>query len=135
MRLTITTHTKMISLGIFAKDIFMNHVLWSDENDQFDTVQTFRPDMLVAAKTLPLNGGIDEKVKQGVIDALSELKDGDRFLVNGAWVVDFKSREAKFYWKVVEMLNEDKEADLQSVVAKANAFLKTIDMSENGVNQ
>ncbi|MFA6144045.1 MAG: hypothetical protein WCW84_06705 [Sulfurimonas sp.] len=125
MRLTITTFTKMISLGIFAKDIFLKHVLLSDENDQFDSVQVFTPNMLSAAKSLPLDGGIDEKVKDGIIDALSELSEGDRFLVNGAWVIDFKSREAKFYWKVVEMLNIDKDEELQSIVKKVNEFMKS----------
>lgn len=123
MRLTITTQTKMISLGLFAKDIFLNHVLWPDENNQFDAVQEFRPDMLVAAKSLPIDGGIDEGVKAGIVEALSELAEGERFLVNGAWVVDLKSQEAKFYWKVVELLNANKKDDLKSVVKKANQFI------------
>ena len=45
MRLTVVTNNKMISLGIFAKDIFSDIVLTVDKTDNsFNVVQTVKND-------------------------------------------------------------------------------------------
>lgn len=106
MRLTVTTPTKMISLGFLAKDMFLRTVLMPDENGLYDPVQSYENEMLEKAATLPLEGGFNERIKNGLLEALAELKEGEKFLCSGHWVLDFKSKEAQYLWEVVRLLNE-----------------------------
>lgn len=124
MRMMVVTHTKMLSLGIFAKDIFTNTVLIVDEDGKsFDVLQTVQNNTLEKVKCLPIEGGITEEIKDGAIAAFEEMKPGDKFLCVDDWIVDFKSDRAKFYWKVQEIVNQ--EMGLQEAVKEANIWLKS----------
>lgn len=122
MRMEIVTHDRMISLGVMAKDHFMTNILQPDENGQFDALQEVQADTLDKIKALPLQGGIDQRIKDGAIDAFSRMSVGDKFLCVGAWVGDYKSEEAKYYWKVQELCNQDNT--LEEAQEKAKEWLK-----------
>ncbi|MDD3465590.1 MAG: hypothetical protein PHE67_00455 [Campylobacterales bacterium] len=111
MRLTVTTPTKMISLGFLAKDMFLKTVLKPDENGQYDPVQSYDNEMFEKAATLPLEGGFTERIKNGLLEALGELKEGEKFLCSGHWIIDFKSKQAKYLWEVVRLLNDGVNLD------------------------
>ena len=106
MRLSVFTNTKLFMLEDSAKDIFMNMVLTPDENNQVMPVQTYSDIMMVRAKNLPLGKGIDELIKNEIAEAFSELKEGDRFLMNQAFITNIASAEAKYYWRIVALLND-----------------------------
>lgn len=123
MRMMVVTHSNMLSLGIFAKDVFVDTVLTLDEDGKsFDTVQVVQPDTLERVRLLPVEGGITAEIKEGAIAAFKEMQVGEKFLCVDDWIVDFKSDRAKFYWKAQELLNQDKE--LKDAVKEANAWLK-----------
>lgn len=106
MRLSVFTNTKLFTLEGSAKDIFMNLVLTPDENNQVLPVQTFDETMMMRAKNLTLSNGIDALIKNEIIEAFEELKEGDRFLMNQAYITDIKSAEAAYYWRIVALLND-----------------------------
>lgn len=107
MRLSIITGTAIISLGIFAKDIFMETVLKADENGAFDTINIFTINMTNKVEELEIDHGITKEIKEGMIKAFSKMKEGEKFLVNRAWITDIGSNEAKIYFKIVELLNNN----------------------------
>ena len=106
MRLSVFTNTKLFSLEGSAKDIFMNMVLTPDENNQVMPVQEYDDVMMVRAQNLPLVNGIDEIIKNEIIEAFEDLKVGDRFLMNQAFITNIASAEAKYYWRIVALLND-----------------------------
>ena len=106
MRLSVFTNTKLFSLEDSAKDIFMNMVLTPDENNQVMPVQEYDDMMMVRAQNLPLGNGIDELIKNEIIEAFEDLKEGDRFLMNQAFITNIASAEAKYYWRIVALLND-----------------------------
>ncbi len=106
MRLSVFTNTKLFSLEDSAKDIFMNMVLTPDENNQVMPVQEYDDMMMVRAQNLPLGNGIDETIKNEIIEAFEDLKEGDRFLMNQAFITNIASAEAKYYWRIVALLND-----------------------------
>ncbi len=106
MRLSVFTNTKLFTLEGSAKDIFMNMVLTPDENNQVLPVQELDDMMLLRAKNLTLGNGIDQIIKNEIIEAFEELKEGDRFLMNQAFITDIKSAEAAYYWRIVALLND-----------------------------
>jgi len=106
MRLSVFTNTKLFSLEDSAKDIFMNMVLTPDENNQVMPVQEYDDVMMVRASNLPLGNGIDEMIKQEIIEAFEDLNEGDRFLMNQAFITNIASAEAKYYWRIVALLND-----------------------------
>ena len=106
MRLSVFTNTKLFSLEDSAKDIFMNMVLTPDENNQVMPVQEYDEMMMVRAQNLPLGNGIDEIIKNEIIEAFEDLKVGDRFLMNQAFITNIASAEAKYYWRIVALLND-----------------------------
>ena len=106
MRLSVFTNTKLFMLEKSAKDIFMNMVLTPDENNQVMPVQEYSDMLIVRAKNLPLGNGIDELIKNEIIEAFEELQEGDRFLMNQAFINDINSAEAKYYWRIVALLND-----------------------------
>lgn len=106
MRLSVFTNTKLITLENGAKDIFMNVILTPDENNQVMPVQEYDPQMLQRAKNLPIGNGIDELIKNEIIEAFEDLSEGDRFLMNKAFITDIKSAEANYYWRIVALLND-----------------------------
>ena len=106
MRLSVFTNTKLFTLEGNAKDIFMNMVLTPDENNQVLPVQEFDDMMIVRAKNLTLGNGIDQMIKNEIIEAFEELKEGDRFLMNQAVITDIESAEAKYYWRIVALMND-----------------------------
>ena len=106
MRLSVFTNTKLFSLEDSAKDIFMNMVLTPDENNQVMPVQEYDDMMMVRAQNLPLDNGIDETIKNEIIEAFEDLKEGDRFLMNQAFITNIASAEAKYYWRIVALLND-----------------------------
>ena len=106
MRLSVFTNTKLFSLEDSAKDIFMNMVLTPDDNNQVMPVQEFDEMIMVRAQNLPLGNGIDEIIKNEIIEAFEDLKEGDRFLMNQAFITNIASAEAKYYWRIVALLND-----------------------------
>ena len=106
MRLSVFTNTKLFTLEESAKDIFMNLVLTPDENNQVLPVQEIDEMMMLRAKNLSLGNGIDQMIKDEIIEAFEDLKEGDRFLMNQAFITDIKSAEAAYYWRIVALLND-----------------------------
>ena len=106
MRLSVFTNTKLFTLEGSAKDIFMNMVLTPDENNQVLPTQELNDMMVVRAKNLPLGNGIDGLIKNEIIEAFEDLKEGDRFLMNQAFITDIESAEAKYYWRIVALMND-----------------------------
>ncbi|MEN8147709.1 MAG: hypothetical protein ABFR02_08845 [Campylobacterota bacterium] len=106
MRLSVFTNTKLFTLEESAKDIFMNLVLTPDENNQVLPVQEIDEMMILRAKNLTLGNGIDQMIKNEIIEAFEDLKEGDRFLMNQAFISDIKSAEAAYYWRIVALLND-----------------------------
>ena len=106
MRLSVFTNTKLFTLEDSAKDIFMNLVLTPDDNNQVMPVQEFDEMMMLRAKNLSLGNGIDELIKNEIIEAFEDLKEGDRFLMNQAFITNIESAEAKYYWRIVALLND-----------------------------
>lgn len=106
MRLSVFTNTKLFTLEGSAKDIFMNLVLTPDENNRVLPVQEIDDMMRLRAKNLTLGNGIDQMIKNEIIEAFEDLKEGDRFLMNQAFITDIKSAEAAYYWRIVALLND-----------------------------
>jgi len=106
MRLSVFTNTKLITLENGAKDIFMNVILTPDENNSVMPVQEYDPHMLQRARNLPIGNDIDELIKNEIIEAFEDLNEGDRFLMNKAFITDIKSAEANYYWRIVALLND-----------------------------
>ncbi len=106
MRLSVFTNTKLFTLEGPAKDIFMNLVLTPDANNQVLPVQELDDMMMLRAKNLTLGNGIDQMIKNEIIEAFEELKEGDRFLMNQAFITDIESAEAAYYWRIVALLND-----------------------------
>lgn len=107
MRMEVVTHDRMVSLGFIAKDIFAKHVLTVDDDGKsFDTLQTIQEDTHSKIDSLPVQGGITESIKTGIIDAFSRMKVGDKFLCLNAWITNYESEEAKFYWEVQKLCNQ-----------------------------
>jgi len=106
MRLSVFTNTKLFTLEGNAKDVFMNMVLTPDDNNQVLPTQEIDDMMIVRAKNLPLGNGIDELIKNEIIEAFEELKEGDRFLMNQAFITNIESAEAKYYWRIVALMND-----------------------------
>lgn len=122
MRVEVVTHDRMISLGILAKDLFAKNVLVMDEDGtSFDVLQTVQVDTLDKIKSIPLQGGFDQRIKDGAIEAFKRMNVGDKFLCLDAWVTDYKSDEAKFYWHVQKLCNDG--YDLQEAVKLGNEWL------------
>jgi len=106
MRLTIFTNSKVITLEGGAKDIFMNLVLTPDENNRVMPVQVYEPAMMTRAGNLVTGNGMDEVIKREIIEAFEDLRDGDRFLMNKAFITDIRGAEAAYYWRIVALLND-----------------------------
>ncbi len=106
MRLSVFTNTRLFTLEGSAKDIFMNLVLTPDENNRVLPVQEIDDMMRLRAKNLTLGDGIDQMIKNEIIEAFEDLKEGDRFLMNQAFITDIKSAEAAYYWRIVALLND-----------------------------
>jgi len=106
MRLSVFTNTKLFTLEGSAKDIFMNMVLTPDENNQVLPTQEIDDMMVVRAKNLPLGNGIDEMLKNEILEAFEDLNEGDRFLMNQAFITNIESAEAKYYWRIVALMND-----------------------------
>lgn len=121
MRLIVVTDNKMLSLGIFAKDIFADIVLKVDSDKSFDVVQTVENDTLEKIKKLPIDYGITQEVKNGIISAFEEMSIGTKFLCISDWIIDSKSEIAKAYWQIQKDVNDG--MDYIAAVNKANEFL------------
>ncbi len=122
MRLTVITDNKMISLGMFAKDIFSDIVLTVDKTDNsFNVVQTVEDDTLEKVKKLPVDYGITQEIKDGIVSAFEEMSPGTKFLCVSDWIIDFKSPKAKAYWQIQKDVNDG--MDYLDAVNKANEFL------------
>lgn len=119
MRLTVITNDKMIGLGIFAKDIFSDIVLTVDKTDNsFNVVQTVEHDTLEKIKKLPIDYGITQEIKDGIITAFKEMSPGTKFLCVNDWIVDCKSDRSKAYWEILKDVNDG--MDYVAAVNKAN---------------
>ena len=123
MRIEVVTRNRMISLGILAKNLFIEGVLDLDEDGKsFDALQTVKNDTLERIKRLPLEGGFTQRIKDGAILAFGDMKAGEKFLCINAWVINYESDEAKLYWKVQELVNQG--YTLQEAIALGNEQLK-----------
>lgn len=108
MTLSIFTNSQIISLEDSAADMFMNTILTPDASRQVQAVQTYREEMMARAIKLPLTNGIDEVKKKMILAGLADLKEGERFLCNGAKISDLDSPEARYYLRLVGYLNDGK---------------------------
>ncbi len=106
MSLSVFTNSGIISLTDENQDAFMSRVLTPDANNQIQGVQTFIPQMLSRAMALSLTNGIDEATKKMILAAFADLKAGDRFLCNPAVIADIESAEAKYYLRLVGLMND-----------------------------
>ena len=106
MSLSVFTNSGIISLTDENQDAFMSRVLTPDTNNKIQGVQTFVPEMLSKAMALPLTNGIDEATKKMILAAFADLKAGDRFLCNPAVITDIESAEAKYYLRLVSLMND-----------------------------
>lgn len=119
MRMEVVTHDRMISLGILAKDLFAKQVLVIDKDEKsFDVLQEVKPDTLEKIKSMPLEGGFTQRIKDGAIDAFSRMNIGDKFLCLDAWITSYESDEAKFYWEVQKLCNDGHSLQEASELAK-----------------
>jgi len=121
MRLEIITDDNMISLGVLAKDIFVDGVLVVYDDKQFDTLQTVEKDTLEKIKALPVSGGFTQEIKNGTIKAFEKMEIGRKYLCVSAWITSYESDEAKLYWKAQELVNQNKT--LQEATNEANEWL------------
>lgn len=129
MRMEVVTHDRMISLGFLAKDLFAENVLVVDEDGKsFEVLQTVQANTLDKIKSMPLQGGFNERIKAGAIDAFERMNVGDKFLCLDAWVTDHKSYEAKFYWHVQKLCNDG--YGLQEAVKLGNEWLAKYRLSK-----
>lgn len=113
MTLSIFTNSQIISLEEGAADMFMNIILTPDASRQVQAVQTYREEMMARAIQLPLTNGIDEVKKKMILSGLADLKEGERFLCNGAMISDLNSPEARYYLRLVAYLNDGKNRSPQ----------------------
>jgi len=109
MSLSIFTNTKLISLEDGVKEIFMHKVLRPDENNQVMPTQTFSAEMMERAAALVVDEKMTQFYKREIIEALEDLKEGDRFLMNTAQITNIESAEAKYYWRIVALMNDGSE--------------------------
>jgi len=109
MTLSVFTNTQIISLENGAADMFTNYILTPNEKHQIQAVQTYEEKMMNKAINLPLTNGIDEVNKKMILSGLADLKEGDRFLCNGAKITDLESPEAKYYLRLVGNLNNGQD--------------------------
>ena len=125
MRMMIVTNDKVISLGVFAKDIFAETVLKIDEDKSFYVVQTVEADTVKKAKKLPIDYGITQEIKDGIVLAFEDMDIGAKFLCVDDWTTDFKSVKAKadYYWQIQKDVNGGME--YVAAVNKANETLVT----------
>jgi len=119
MTLSVFTNSQIISLEDGAADMFTNFVLTPDEKMQILPVQTFEQKMMNKAINLQLRNGIDEVNKKMILAGLADLKDGDRFLCNGAKITDIESTEAKYYLRIVQHLNNGENLTPSQAQARA----------------
>ena len=132
MTLSVFTNTQIISLEGGAADMFTNYVLSPDEKMQIQPVQTFEQKMMNKAINLQLRNGIDEVNKKMILAGLADLKEGDRFLCNGAKITDLDSIEAKYYMRIVSNLNNGENLTPEQAQGRArNDETETIIMSKD----
>lgn len=123
MRMEVVTKSNMISLGMFAKDHFIENVLVVDEDGKsFDALQVVQLDTLDRVKNIETKGAFSQRIKDGAIEAFSKMEVGDKFLCLNAWITDYKSDEAKFYWEVQRLCNESHS--LKEATELGNNWLK-----------
>ncbi len=84
----------------------MNYVLTPDDTNQVQAVNTFNQKMMNRAINLPLRFGLDEVGKKLILNALADLKDDDRFLLNASAPQSSEDNDARFYLKIVHYLND-----------------------------
>ena len=118
MRLEVVTPKHMISLGISVKDDFLKCVLPFNEDEQtYDVVQTMYEDTISKIESMDVYGAFTERIKQGLIEAFKTMNIGDKFLCINAWVIDYESDEAKFYWELQRLCNEGLAFEEATVLA------------------
>ena len=119
MTLSVFTNTQIISLEDGAADMFTNYVLSPDEKMQVQPVQTYEQKMMNKAINLQLRNGIDEVNKKMILAGLADLKEGERFLCNGAKITDIESTEALYYMRIVRHLNNGENLTPTQAQARA----------------
>ena len=128
MALSVFTNSQIISLDDSSQDIFMNYILTPDANNQIQAVQTYAGIMMTKAIALRLQPGIDEVTKKMILAALADLKPGDRFLCNRAVIKDIDSPEAKYYLRIVGLMNDGKNRTPQQAQNEARDVEKEFDI-------
>jgi len=109
MTLSVFTNTQIISLEDNAAALFMHKILTPDASNEVQAIQSYEEKMMNRAINLPLGNGIDEVNKKMILSGLADLKEGDRFLCNGAKITDLESPEAKYYLALVANLNNGQD--------------------------
>lgn len=123
MRMEVITNNNYVSFGMFAKDIFVKNVVSMNEDGiSFDVVQIIKEDTLEKIRNLPLECGITKEFRDGAISAFEKMRVGDKYLCVDAWITSADEDEAKFYWKVQELVNRGYK--LQGAVLEGNEWLK-----------
>ncbi len=128
MSLSVFTNSQIISLDDSNQDIFMNFILTPDENNQIQGVQTYAEIMMTRAIALPLQPGIDEVTKKMILAALADLETGDRFLCNRAVIDDVEGAEAKYYLRIVGLMNDGKGRTAEQAQYEARNVEKEFDI-------
>ena len=128
MRLTVFTNTKIITLEGGARELFMHRILTPDANNQVMPVQEYRPEMMLRAKNLPAGNGMDDIIRNEIIEAFEDLKEGDRFLMNRALITDIKGAEAAYYWRIVALLNDGSKRSANEAQAIARLGERAFDI-------
>ena len=109
MTLSVFTNSQVISLEDNAAALFMHKILTPDSSNQVQAIQIYEEKMMNRAINLPLGNGIDEVNKKMILSGLADLKEGDRFLCNGAKITDLESPEAGYYLRLVGNLNNGQD--------------------------
>jgi len=106
LSISIYTNTFFTTIDSPIKEVFMNYVLTPDDNNQVVPVNQFDQKMMNRAINLPLRFGLDEVGKKMILNALADLKENDRFMINASAPQSIEDNDAKFYLKIVHYLND-----------------------------
>lgn len=104
MKFFIVTDRNIISLGEFARDIFLLNVLDLSSDEVFyEPVQEFKEFTLEKIRKLPIKLGITEEVKSDLVFAFSSISVGNKFLCINE--IDFEKDVFSFYFQIQNYVN------------------------------
>jgi len=112
MRIIVVIGGTVVSLGFFAKDTFLKNVCVADpkendsDTDTFDAVQTVYENTLERAKSMPVQGGYNQRIYDSVVEAFEEAVVGDKFLCMEAFITDVMGKEVNIIREATKLVNE-----------------------------